>query len=323
MIEKQVKGREVTDWLRVGRGPSSHDITPRRIEQVRSVMDVFRRILFAFTLANLPLGLSIAGLAARLSCRAGVFGPLPDEIHRLLGDVPGMDYTRVSREISASAAKNMMLRSFAGHKGLEGLAPFVRISGQEYLCRLHEKGRPVVIIFGHNGPVLGILAGLYRLNLPVLVMRKESPVPYKAPPGFDYCFMKGGLKNRTLALKLSIDRLQSGGIVLLAVWGKGGSGKEAVEFMGRNVFFGPGFAVAARVSKAPVIPVSSRWVKGRQFMDIHFHDPLRWPDCPPEDGVNFDRTLIIGAAQWLENEIRALPGQIQINQLRSILGVYS
>ncbi|MBN1627205.1 MAG: hypothetical protein JW944_11830 [Deltaproteobacteria bacterium] len=322
MIDKQVKAREVTDWLRVGRGSSLQAITPRRIEQVRSAMDFFRRILFAFVLADLPLGLSITGLAARLSCRAGIFGLFPDEIHRFLGDVPGMDYARISRDVAASAAKNMMLRSFVRYKGLEGLAPFIRISGQEYLCSLHEKGRPAVLVFGHNGPVLGILAALYRLNLPVLVMRKESPVPYPVPPGFDYCFMKGGLKNRTMALKLSIDRLRSGGIVLLALWGKGGSGKDAIEFMGRNVSFGPGFAVASRVSQAPVIPVSSGWIKGRKFMGIHFHDPLKRPDCPHDEGANFDRMLIKEAAQWLEREIRAMPGQIQINQLRSILGAY-
>jgi len=323
MIEKQVKAREVTDWLRAGRGSSPRDIAPRRIEQVRSIMDVFRRIMFAFALADLPLGLSIAGFAARLSCRAGIFGLLPDEICRLLGDAPGTDYARISRDVAASAAKNMVLRSFVRLKGLEGLSPFVRISGQEYLCSLHEKGRPAVLVFGHNGPILGIPAALYRLKLPVLVMRKESPVPYRAPSNIDYCFMKGGLKNRTMALKLSIDRLQAGGIVLLALWGKGGSGKDAVDFMGRGVFFGPGFAVAARVSKAPVIPVSSVWVKGRKFMDIRFHDPLKRPDCPTDDGVNFDRMLIEEAARWLEREIRAMPGQIQINQMRSILGVYS
>lgn len=322
MIDNQIKEREVSDWLRVGRGSSLQDITPRRIKRVRTIIDIFRRIFSAVALANLPLGLAAAGIAGRLSCRLSVFGPLPDEIKMFLGDSPGTDYAAVSREISASAARNMVLRTFVRHKGLEGLAPYVRISGEGYLCRLHEKGQPSVIIFGHNGPVLGILAGLYRLNLPVLVMRKESPVPYPAPPGFDYCFMKGGLKNRTLALKLSIDRLQSGGLVLLALWGKGGSGEGAVEFMGRDVSFGPGFAVAARVSQAPVIPVSSRWVKERRFIDIRFHSPLKRPDCPPEDGSNFDRVIIKEAAQWLERDIRDVPGQIQINQMRSLLGVY-
>jgi len=320
MTNKQfITEKEVSDWMRAGQGSSLRNISPCRIKWSRSIIDISSRPFSAIAMLDLPIALAAAGMFGRLSCRLSMFGPSPDEIRAFLGDGPNLDHAGISREITASAAKNMVLRSFVSRAGLEGLAPFVRISGAEYLCRLHEKRLPAVLVFGHNGPIPGILAGLYRLDIPVLVMKKRNTVAHPIPPNISYCFTEGGLKNRALALKLAIDRLRSGGVVLLALWGDGSSKKDAVEFMERNIFFWPGFTAAARVSGAPVIPVFPRWRQGRQFIDLHFYDPLPLPDYPPDAGDIFDRALIKEAARWLEARIRSVPGQIQLNQLRSFL----
>jgi hypothetical protein len=315
----QFTEREISDWMRDVQDFPSQVITPGRVKWLKSVIDISRRLFSVIALLDPPLGLKAAGIAGSLLGRLPIFGPSPDEVREFLGDLPKMDYAGISSEIAASGAKNMVLRSFVRRKGLWGLAPFIRISGEEYLCDLHEKKLPAVLVFGHNGPILGILAGLYRLNIPVLVVRKEYPVPYPIPPNISYCFTEGKLKGRAVALKLAIDRLRSGGFVLLALWGKGTSKKDAVEFMGRNAYFAPGFAIAARVSGAPVIPVSSRWAKGRKLIDLYFHDPLPRPDCPPDAGDIFDRSLIKEAAQWLETGIRSTPGQTQVKQMHFFL----
>jgi lauroyl/myristoyl acyltransferase len=319
MSNNQITKKEIFDWMRVGQGFSSQEISPRRIKWSRSFIEIFRRFFSGIALVNLPLALAAAGMAGRYSGRLSVFGPSTDEIRAFLGDVPKLDHAGISREIAASAAKNMVLRSFVGHAGLDGLAPYIRISGAEYLCHLNERRLPAILLFGHNGPIPGILAGLIRLKIPVLVFKDKGSVLYPIPPNIKYCFTEGGVKNRAVALKLAIDQLRSGGFVLLAIWGEGSSDKDAVDFMGRKTSFTPGFAMAARVSAAPVIPVFSRWAQGRQFIDLHFYDPLPWPDCPSDAGGIIDRSLINEAAQWLEAGIRSVPGQIQLNQLRSFL----
>ncbi len=306
MNDIRVTEKEASDWLRAGRDFSSGGAGRRSIRFARSLIDI-------------RFALAAAGILGRASSRLSLFGPSPDEIAKFLGGSCGANWRGISREITASAAKNMVLRSFVGRKGIEGLAPFVRISGAEYLYHLNEKNLPAVLLFGHNGPTLGILGGLFQLNIPVLVIRRDA-VPYPVPPNISFCITEGKVRKRALALKLAIDRLRAGGMVLLALWGRSRPREGTLEFMGRNTYFTPGFAAAARLSGAPVIPVSSGWARGRQFIELHFSDPLTQPGCSPEAADIFDRSLINEAAQWLEAGLRSVPGQIQLNQLRSFLG---
>jgi lauroyl/myristoyl acyltransferase len=321
MNDDRVTEREVSDWLRAGRGFSSGDVS-RSIRILRSLIDIQRMLFSLVASMDIRLALAAADILGRASSQLSIFGPSSDEIISFLGENHRLNCRGISGEITASAAKNMVLRSFVRRKGLEGLAPFIRISGAEYLFHLHEKKLPAVFVFGHNGPILGIPAAFYSLNIPVLVVRRESPVPYPVPPNIDYCFTEAGLKGRTMALKLAIDRLRSGGFVLLAMWGKASSNKDAFQFLGRNTYFAPGFALAARVSGAAVIPVSSRWAQGRKCINIHFHDSLPQPDCSPESADIFDRSLVKEAAQWLEAGLRSMPGQIQVKQMRYYLKGY-
>jgi lauroyl/myristoyl acyltransferase len=320
MRNPSITEKEIISWTRSDSEIFRRFLPGRATSMVTCLhlASILNDILISKLLCYHPrAGLALAGQLGRLASLSSLFGPHPEEVEAFLNIGTRAECRAIAIEISASALKNLALRSLAEHYGLDRLARLVRSGGIEALRRTLAQGRPVVFVFGHNCPVLGIIAGLSRIDHPVLVIRAARPFRYQTPGHITSCYTHGTVKGGILAMKRAVDQLRSGGAVMIAIWGSEKTGSNREVLMDRQVSMSRGFASIARITGAAVVPVFSLWRNG--WIDLNVFTPFPIPDRNNLSSLEIEQRLMDHARVWLERRIRSLPGQIQINQLRWFL----
>jgi hypothetical protein len=158
--------------------------------------------------------------------------------------------------------------------------------------------RPAVLATCHFGPLRAL--GLLFERMPAEVLALEAGDEVKAPrrPGWTIVHVGPEEWNRAAAFRRSLSVLQGGGFVLVAVDGYGAQPLE-VPLLDRRVRLARGAFALARISGAPVVPVTPRW-RG-SAVEIVAGDPL-----PPGD----EQTLATAFAGWMEARAREAPGEL-------------
>ena len=296
---------------------------PRAVSAVARVLrggiEGCGRLLLAVMRRNFRKGLALAGAGGYGLGRTRLLGPSCSEIRSLFGgDLSRVRCRRIGAQMAASAAKNLALRNFVGQIGIEGLEPVLCCHGLEIPRALHRQGVPVIFIFGHNGPIPAIVPSLHRCPYPLLVLKKAAAPPERVPENIRYCVVDDVQAGGSFMLKTAVAHLRRRGAVLMALWPLQQGKAIPTSFFGRPMALSRGFAAAARITGAAVVPVFSAWRKDG-LIDVEIFPPLCASGFRSEDGLAQESALLAQASGWLEQRIRMFPGQIQLDQLRAMV----
>jgi lauroyl/myristoyl acyltransferase len=264
-----------------------------------------------------------------------------EEIGALFQDMPRESRARVVAEIRSLHLRRMALQSVVERVGFEPLVPLVRLHGFDQLTALHAKSRPAILLGWHLGAEFAVVSGLYRAGVPTLFIANSQG--YKLRPGFEVCdtaadepeiidhsAARSATRPRVLsdahevirrahALRRGIAHLRSGGVVLIAADGRPGDSEVEVTCLGRRVSFRRGPALLARLSGAPIFPVTGRWVGFGRRIDVVLHDPLPRPLEPEDRIAQYESALMTEAARWYEKQVGSHPEQLHADRLRDWL----
>jgi hypothetical protein len=259
-----------------------------------------------------PLLLKSADTAGRVASRLRLHGPSPEQLQEVFADKEPADLRRLARAVVALEFRNRVLLEVVPRAGVDRLRSIV--VADESWKRVEP---PAILVAFHTGASYALAAGLPDLRAATLAIR-DSPF-YGAPRGHAVAFSGGGVEPRAAALLGAVRRLAAGGFVLLAVDRPEGTATPPLGCLGRRIHFRRGAFALARITGAPMVPVTARWEPRGQSIRLEAHAPLPTPAPPPEDGPSFEAALAESAARWLERDLRASPEQLWLGSLFELL----
>jgi lauroyl/myristoyl acyltransferase len=269
--------------------------------------------------AHPEAGLRLAGsLGRRLgSCPGLRTAPSASEVTALLGDLPRRELARIRREIGALERQNQALFTLIRRRGMEPLLPLVRVTGEEHLARLRREGAGAILVDWHVG-VPAHFAALIKLGVPTVAFGLKAQVPESHPLPDSIRLLLGSGECSSF-LVLALQQLRTGGAVAVGVNGLLGEAFAEVPFLGRKTRLGRGAAALARLSGAPILPITCSWARRGALLDYTFHEPLPRPCVPKKDRTAFEDALLAATAHWFESYVRAHPEQLRLKWVRHYL----
>jgi lauroyl/myristoyl acyltransferase len=259
----------------------------------RSVRRLGRRVLQAiaagiphFPVAGLFLVDAIAALSFPLIRRRSLL-ELPEPFERL---TPAETRAALKREW-AYKLRNLMLYHSVQRSGLKALAA---VTGEQSLDHVPA---PAIMATFHTGPIAAFASVLRNTRTHVLVFRRtrrEQRHPSRHP------FAETGETEdqRALALHQGARHLRDGGSVFM-VFDPATASRIGAPFFGRSLQLARGPFVLARLSRAPIVPVITRW-RGYS-VEVITGQPILHPD---ED------VMAAMVAGWLETYYTENPTEI-------------
>jgi lauroyl/myristoyl acyltransferase len=280
----------------------------------------------AIILEELPRGHLVeitrraAGGSFGAMCRA-LLGEtsLEDFLRSLFPELTDAQIPLVAKETALCAIRNTcwpQLLSLPGEWKVH-----TRCLNARRAAALREKMGPAIIAFWHHGATHMVSLGLHSIGVPAVVLGARMPGGwFQRTVSRDMRFaMTGDARQSTLALKVSLDRLRKGGVVVAAVDGSSGQDRIEVPFLGRKVPVAKGLAVLARLTGARVIPVLATWGEKNWTIDFRIYDALPLPPLASMKTEDWDREVITIAVKHFEGVVRAFPGQCRLEQVTRLL----
>ena len=249
----------------------------------------------------------VAGIAGRAANHLRLHGPTAAELQALFPESDRSSLRRLAPRVTALEFRNRLLLESVRRRGLEALAPLT-VPDDSW----RALAPPAILVSFHVGALYALPAALRALPAPALVIR-EGPF-YEPPPGHSVAFTRGGVEQRAAVLSDAVRQLRASGFVILAVDRPGGAPTEPVACLGRLVCFRRGAFALARITGAPVVPVTARWEKGRRIR-VEAHAVLARPSASADDAFAFEAELARAAATWLETYLRTSSDQLWLGSL--------
>jgi lauroyl/myristoyl acyltransferase len=260
------------------------------------------RRLKKWTARGPALGLRLTGaLGARLD-PGTFFAPSADEVGELFGVRDPREIARLRSAICSRELRNHVLAAVSSRHGMEPVLDCVHVDGAERLLELRREKAPVVIVFWHLGIFRAVPAALAKLGLPALVASKLPPKRASGRVSFR-CAV--GATQGALFLREALARLADAGVVALSLDCSPEEAFGQVDFLGRPIWVARGPVLLARLGRARLVPVTSRWIGGAR-MQVVIHEPVAEPErsATPE---RFAGELLARAVRPFEAHARAHP----------------
>ncbi|MGZ4809427.1 MAG: hypothetical protein ACXV7D_08860 [Thermoanaerobaculia bacterium] len=254
------------------------------------------RLLARFTVSHPAAAYRLASSLGAFRHRLTRRWPTLAEVQALFPHLEPRAAAEVATRVAALHERNLLLvRTIFAH-GIDPVSPMVSVA--ENLAAMQG---PKILGTFHVGALHAIGAALERLRSPVLVLRSGILFTPRAP--LQVQSTEGGDQQRAAALHRALRHLRDGGLVVMALDVVADRGFEAA-CLGHPLRIAPGAFALARWTKAPIVPVVSRWVSSGIHVDAD--EPVSSPD---------------EAAQWLERFLMASPSEITLGLLRILLGL--
>src|SRR5262249_7739571 len=119
---------------------------------------------------------------------------------------------------------------------------------------LRDRQGPAILTFWHLGASFMMGIGLQRIGLTgTIIARNPPPSWYRrvVSPQTKMVVISNDPGKATIALKMALDDLRKGGVVVLALDGSQGQKDFSVPFLGRRIPVSRGIAVLSRLTGAP------------------------------------------------------------------------
>jgi lauroyl/myristoyl acyltransferase len=203
----------------------------------------------------------------------------------------------------------------------DGLSVHIRCPNPKRAEALRERKGPAILTFWHLGASYMMGIGLRRIKVPGLILALNPPPPWfrRAVSKETKMFVIGKDPNaRIVGLKMALEQLGKGGVVVLAIDGRQGKKDVEVSFLGRRIQLSRGLAVLSRLTGAPIIPCAATWGANDWSLDFRLFDPVELPapkSLPPDE---WEKQVITTTAGRFEGIVRAFPGQARLDRLAMI-----
>ena len=242
------------------------------------------------------------GLLGRLANALYPHYPLPKNVSELFPDLPRNRLLQMAEQTRVNMFKEMGLLGLLECQP-DALIPMVRCSGGDLLQRLYAAKQPAILGTWHWGAffLTTIVPALQSLGISALFIAKD--LKYRLPPNVELCDVTGGLVARVRAIKRAHEHLRAGGMVVIALDGQVGNSTLEVTCLGRRIRLWRGPAILARLTGAPLIPLTQHWEPYGGKARLNVHAPLPLPACPPEEAGAFDQAILANVARWFESTV--------------------
>jgi lauroyl/myristoyl acyltransferase len=257
------------------------------------------------------LAFRLLGVLGR--ARPEPFGPRwtpdPGEIASRLGISDERTIRRIRREVTSNELRNHALRSLVQARGLRPAIARVRVSGAEHLLEPHRAGVPILAVGWHAGAHSGVPAALLKLGLPVTI--PVWGVEHRATPELPIRWMRvESAEARALFLGRALADLADGRIVAMLADATSGTHRHPAPFLGYSHSVAHGVALLARLSKARLVPITTRWVGTTSRVAAEIHPALPEPRADRRDAPRFDAEVAATVAAFFEGWARSHPGAL-------------
>jgi lauroyl/myristoyl acyltransferase len=248
---------------------------------------------------------------------AGYLGPaVPSdavtlgELGALLRDVPPARLPAIRRAIYGRWERTKLFFGLLARGELDRLRPCLKVHGFERLHALAAEKTPALLLNWHTGPYRAVGAALYLHGFRPLIIEHHS-IPHSATVPLERVSSGGDPWRAPAALEAAVDRLRSGGFVLLAGDAYEGAGGIEAAILGRRFVFRQGLAALVRHSGAAVLPIVASWRGGS--IHVTLHPPLEAP-------ASGDAERVVGAtARWFDGYLRAHPEELWPDRMRELM----
>jgi lauroyl/myristoyl acyltransferase len=215
------------------------------------------------------------------------------QIGALFPQLSGMALARAATRTAVDRVRNLALRTTLHYLGLPPVRSLVLPNSD-----FDGLQAPAIIGTFHIGPTHALGAAIERLPGEVLVLRRRAYEPAQAR-NVRVAETEGSEELRARAFHRAVGHLRGGGYVLLPIDPREGA-RVAAPLLGRTLLLARGAFALARVARAPILPVITRWRGAR--VEIHCG-----PLIAPEDS---EEAMAGRAAAWLESYLTGAPGEV-------------
>jgi lauroyl/myristoyl acyltransferase len=259
------------------------------------------------------LALRLVAVLGRL--RADRFGhrrtPSSAEVAARLGIVDARAIDRIRREVLSNELRNHVMRSLARARGIDAVIARMRVSGGEHVLEPHRAGIPVIAVGWHAGAHRGVPAAVLALGLPVTMLHRHNDPPPPATALPMRWLPVYSTESRAVFLRRALADLGAGRVVTMLVDGTLDARQQhPAPVLGIPRSVANGVAALARLSRARVVPVTTRWVGTSSRIAAEIHPALPDPRADRRDAAAFDAELVAGVAAFFERWLRAHPGSL-------------
>lgn len=274
-----------------------HQASPQWKRACRTWYD---RAALSLMTADPRIGLRRIGFLGTMARLARAQGPSGADLRALLPALSRRKAASVANRIAAVRFRNRAAIALAEREGLAPLAALVDDAGAGPPASLAQRDRGVLLLAFHLGAHFGVSAALRRWGIDALVLRDQPLLDADA---------------RARSLKLAIDTARSGGVVMAAVDGPGGTSSALVPCLGRQIVLRRGPLVLARLTDVAVIPIVAQWTDAGHIR-IAVGQRL---DLPASRGPSFELAAAAKTAAWLGDHLAAHPSDLWPYTLRNLL----
>jgi lauroyl/myristoyl acyltransferase len=197
----------------------------------------------------------------------------------------------------------------------------VRCANPKRAQALRDRQGPSILTFWHLGASFMVSIGLQRIGVTGTVIARNPPPPWYrrvVSAQTKMVVISNDPRKATMALKMALDELRQGGVVVLALDGSQGQKDFTVPFLGRRIQLSRGIAALSRLTGAPIIPCGVTWGEKDWSLDFRLFEPVALPapgSAPPEE---WEKQVLTAAAARFEEIIRAFPGQTRLERLSDL-----
>lgn len=251
---------------------------------------------------------AVVAAGGTLAQSFGLFGFRPGEVNSIYAGRATSSASRIARRMAAASARLEAIDVYCRGR----TADVERLV--EWNPSPNDVRGPAVLIGLHAGPIFALRAALQMANLSVLSLVSAERQ--------DYAGMAERVTTRTAgdavaAVERAQERLRDGGLVLIFVDGDFGALMPPVPLLGRLVTFRRGAFRLARLTGAPIRPVTIVWAGGRRPIRASIGDPLAIADgCGPE---MFEARAAEAAAARFEQYLLAHPHEYHRGKFQTLL----
>jgi lauroyl/myristoyl acyltransferase len=306
-IPSGMNGRATGDAGDRERYPGSVTARPPQTGGSRRCRRLLRAIYLQLLQSKPAATLTMMGVLGRLANALYPHYPLPENVAELFPGLPRHRLLEIARQTRLNIFKEVGLLRLLECR-VDALIPLVRCCGGSLLQRMYARRQPAILGSWHWGAffLTTIVPALKGLGISALFVGKD--LKYRLPPNIEVCEAKGDSVTRVKAVKRAHEHLRAGGMVVIALDGQEGDSTLEVPCLGRRIRLRRGPAILARLSGAPLIPITQHWEPYGGKVRLTVHDPLPSPACPPEEAGAFDHALLAEVARWFESTIYAKVG---------------
>lgn len=227
------------------------------------------------------------------------------EVASLFPELSPAAVTRLEHEIRRHVERTRVAYAYTRCRHDSALRAITRLSGADRL----PSGSAILLTF-HLGPWSSVNAVLRWEGYEGLVISSS-----RLREGSAMVRREASLEQRAEVAKRAVAHLRAGGRVLIAADGKVGDTGYPVAVLGRRPFIRPGPLVLARLSGAPVLPVTALWQS--RHLHVEVHKPLALPAIEDREEFQAQAAAAIGA--WIDGHVRAHPAALTPNHVRWLL----